>query len=112
MHPTRHADDSRGPRAFGSASLRPPDRSRRLLSCRDYQPIRDCAQIREYDTIREYDPIREYDTIREYDNDSRAEEPLVEAHETKDTPLYDAGQHTVQQIADLLRVPRSTVYGP
>ena len=100
MHPTRHADDSRGPRAFGSASLRPPDRSRRLLSCRDYQPIRDCAQI------------REYDTIREYDNDSRAEEPLVEAHETKDTPLYDAGQHTVQQIADLLRVPRSTVYGP
>lgn len=25
--------------------------------------------------------------------------------------LYDDGQHTVQQIADLLRVPRSTVYG-
>jgi DNA invertase Pin-like site-specific DNA recombinase len=25
--------------------------------------------------------------------------------------LYDAGQHTVQKIADLLRVPRSTVYG-
>jgi DNA invertase Pin-like site-specific DNA recombinase len=25
--------------------------------------------------------------------------------------LYDAGQHTVQQIADLLRVPRSTIYG-
>jgi DNA invertase Pin-like site-specific DNA recombinase len=25
--------------------------------------------------------------------------------------LYDAGQHTVQQIADLLRIPRSTVYG-
>jgi len=25
--------------------------------------------------------------------------------------LYDAGDHTVQQIADLLRVPRSTVYG-
>jgi DNA invertase Pin-like site-specific DNA recombinase len=25
--------------------------------------------------------------------------------------LYDGGQHTVQQIADLLRVPRSTVYG-
>src|SRR5664279_945815 len=25
--------------------------------------------------------------------------------------LYDSGQHTVQQIADLFRVPRSTVYG-
>jgi len=25
--------------------------------------------------------------------------------------LYDAGEHTVQQIADLLSVPRSTVYG-
>lgn len=25
--------------------------------------------------------------------------------------LYDAGEHTVQQIADLLRVPRTTVYG-
>ncbi len=25
--------------------------------------------------------------------------------------LYDGRQHTVQQIADLLRVPRSTVYG-
>jgi DNA invertase Pin-like site-specific DNA recombinase len=25
--------------------------------------------------------------------------------------LYDAGDHTVQQIADLLRVPRTTVYG-
>ena len=25
--------------------------------------------------------------------------------------LYDAGNHTVQQIADLIRVPRSTVYG-
>ena len=25
--------------------------------------------------------------------------------------LYDARQHTVQQIADLLRVPRSTLYG-
>ncbi len=25
--------------------------------------------------------------------------------------LYDAGDHTVQQIADLLNVPRSTVYG-
>ena len=25
--------------------------------------------------------------------------------------LYDAGNHTVQQIADLLKTPRSTVYG-
>lgn len=25
--------------------------------------------------------------------------------------LYDAGDHTVQRIADLLKVPRSTVYG-
>jgi len=25
--------------------------------------------------------------------------------------LYDAGEHTVQQIADIVRVPRSTVYG-
>ena len=25
--------------------------------------------------------------------------------------LYDDGQHTVQQIADLLRVPRTTIYG-
>ena len=25
--------------------------------------------------------------------------------------LYDAGEHTVQQIADLLQVPRPTVYG-
>ena len=25
--------------------------------------------------------------------------------------LYDAGHHTVQQIADLLKTPRSTVYG-
>jgi hypothetical protein len=25
--------------------------------------------------------------------------------------LYDAGGHTVQQIADILGVPRSTVYG-
>lgn len=25
--------------------------------------------------------------------------------------LYDAGEHTVQAIADLLGVPRSTVYG-
>jgi len=25
--------------------------------------------------------------------------------------LYDGGQHTVQQIADLLGIPRGTVYG-
>lgn len=25
--------------------------------------------------------------------------------------LYDAGEHTVQRIADLLQVPRSTIYG-
>ncbi|GAA3318869.1 hypothetical protein GCM10017710_38620 [Arthrobacter ramosus] len=25
--------------------------------------------------------------------------------------LYDAGSHTVQRIADLLQVPRSTIYG-
>ncbi|WP_427136659.1 helix-turn-helix domain-containing protein [Pseudarthrobacter sp. S9] len=25
--------------------------------------------------------------------------------------LYDAGDHTVQRIADLLQVPRSTIYG-
>jgi helix-turn-helix resolvase-like protein len=25
--------------------------------------------------------------------------------------LYDAGEHTVQQIADIFGVPRSTVYG-
>lgn len=25
--------------------------------------------------------------------------------------LYDGGEHTVQRIADLLKVPRSTVYG-
>jgi DNA-directed RNA polymerase specialized sigma24 family protein len=25
--------------------------------------------------------------------------------------LYDAGEHTVQQIADMFGVPRSTVYG-
>lgn len=34
---------------------------------------------------------------------------LDQAHHAQQ--LYDAGTHTVQRIADLLQVPRSTIYG-
>lgn len=36
---------------------------------------------------------------------------LSPAQATLAQQLYDARAHTVQQIADLLRVPRTTIYG-
>ncbi len=38
--------------------------------------------------------------------------PKLTAHQAAVAQqLYDAGEHTVQQIADVFGVPRSTVYG-
>jgi DNA invertase Pin-like site-specific DNA recombinase len=38
--------------------------------------------------------------------------PRLSAHQAElAQDLYDAGKHTVQQIADMFSVPRSTVYG-
>ncbi len=37
--------------------------------------------------------------------------PCIECEVRHAQKLYDAGDHTVQQIADLLRVPRTTIYG-
>jgi len=36
---------------------------------------------------------------------------LTPAQALHDQQLYDAGDRTVQEIADLLRAPRSTIYG-
>lgn len=44
----------------------------------------------------------------EQEEDARSSPP-DQAHHAQQ--LYDAGTHTVQRIADLLQVPRSTIYG-
>ncbi|MDK4300455.1 helix-turn-helix domain-containing protein [Corynebacterium propinquum] len=50
--------------------------------------------------------------VRARPRTNRRKTPEAHPHQAHHAQqLYDAGTHTVQRIADLLQVPRSTIYG-